>query len=144
MPVRHVLYVRKDTVVHELSSRWKINYNVHIVRKSDYKGAVVADHDKKLQLPFNGCTMPGFFLIASCTGLACYIVLLLRSSALFETCSYTEVASVLQIRSCRPELQKAACSALEIMIANMTPCDMTIPLLPNVEVCFLSECYSDS
>ena len=49
----------------------------------------------------------------------------------------SQVASVLQIRSCKPEHSKAALNALEVFVANLTPTDLEIPLLPNVNVCLL-------
>ena len=58
------LHPRKDNVTHEVSKRWKVDYNVHILRKSEYKGGRVNLEEMKLRLPFNACTFPGFFFVA--------------------------------------------------------------------------------
>ena len=44
----------------------------------------------------------------------------------------SEAASSLQIRSCKPEHQRAALSTLEMFACHFLPPDLKIPLLPGV------------
>ena len=121
-------------MTHEVSKRWRINYEIHLIRNADYKGGKIDMSKMPVKLPFNGCTFPGFIFVATC--LKTLMQRLVDRQP--NPCVTAEVASVLQIRSCRPEHQKAALTAMELFIGNAAPPDMDIPLLPNVEVCILS------
>lgn len=55
---------RRDNVTHEVSQRWRINYDLHIIRSGDYKGSKLDTSQVKLRLPFNACTFPGFWFCA--------------------------------------------------------------------------------
>ena len=118
-----------------VSERWRINYEVHLIRNADYKGGKVDMSKMPVKLPFDACSFPGFFFVVSW-----HEELRLAHDGhtqLQFRLHVTQVASVLQVRSCRPEHQKAALTAMELFIGNAAPPDLHIPLLPNVAVCLL-------
>ena len=52
-------------MTHDVSQRWRINYEIHLLRNADYKGAKVDMAKVPVLLPFNGCTFPGFVFVVA-------------------------------------------------------------------------------
>ncbi|CAE7253298.1 unnamed protein product, partial [Symbiodinium sp. CCMP2456] len=100
--------VWKDNITHKLSESWAVEYNKHLIRPKFYKGTRLEAEAEtsSIKLSYNGMSFPGFFFTA---------------------------ASILQIRSCRPEHQKACLKALEMFVASFCPPNMQIFLLPGVQ-----------
>ena len=66
MSDRRAKLPRKDNVTHDISQRWQIGYDRHLIRYCDYKGGKIDLSSVPLRLPFDACTFPGFFFVATC------------------------------------------------------------------------------
>ena len=51
-------------MTHDVSQRWRISYDLHIIRSAEYKGSKLDTSQVKIRLPFNACTFPGFWFCA--------------------------------------------------------------------------------
>ena len=57
----HVL-LRHTTVAGAVAEKWFVKVDVHIIRRTDYKGS---REKHSLKLPFDGCTMPALIFLVT-------------------------------------------------------------------------------
>lgn len=119
-------------MTHDVSQRWRISYDLHIIRSAEYKGSKLDTSQVKIRLPLTLAP----FLGSGSVHFGSTIQLCRECSPLHTAPSVlglTKVASVLQVRSCIPKHQEAALQAMDLFITHACPPDLRVPLLPNVE-----------
>ncbi|CAE7852610.1 ASAH1, partial [Symbiodinium microadriaticum] len=108
------MFERRDNLTCELADAWKVNLDLHIIRKLGYKG--------KQGLCLQRLELQGV------TSLRRISILNFKQS---------EAVCVLQIRSCSEKFQKAVVQSLETLLGNACPPDMELALLPRSNACTL-------
>ena len=107
---------------------------MHFIRKEDYRGRKATVLETRIRISFDALTTPGLlfsvlwqqyqqeqdFTHSSRDG--CCSLCLANCNA--------KVACGLQVRGCKPELQKSAMAALEVITGVSLPADYSLDLLP--------------
>lgn len=131
--------VRQDGLGLDVAEAWKVDVDVHMVRKASYKGSGAKVDASRIKIPFDGLTLPGALFTVSrkhSFGLSCR-----RTSGSQSGVSGmidSEVAYVLQSRGCKPTIQQSALSCLAALISSCITEPLSIALLQNNENCRLS------
>ena len=117
-----------------VAESWSVNTEMHIIRKMDYKGSK-QKHD--LKLAFDAFTLPAMFFIASCWQHVLQVQCSYHAcscAGLLLSMNGAEACAPLQIRSCSGEQQKAIATALKMFLGSFCPKNMTLNLLPSLDV----------
>ena len=56
---------RQDGLGLDVAEAWKVDVNVHIIRKASYKGSGARVDATRLKIPFDGLTLPGTLFLVS-------------------------------------------------------------------------------
>ena len=119
----------------EVASAWRIDLTMHVIRKHTYRGQRAQVLQDRIRLGFDALTLPASFFAD-----AWLIVhdITIRPSVTYEIIDLcSEVASCLQVRGCKPALQKSSMATLAVLIQNCMPSRPTLQLatMPGIQEC---------
>ena len=124
--------LRDEGITQEISR----DFRIHLVRPCSYKGNKVAEPVAAIN--FEGMTLLGFFFAVPCL-LRHLLCLLTTSFFLPIPRKAAKAGSALQLRSCKPEIQKSTLRALELFVPTFTPPSFVVQLLPSIPASALAK-----
>ena len=126
--------LRQELQGAQLADAWRVSLPVHFIRKEDYRGRKKTVLESRIRISFDALTTPGLLFSVlrqqyQREQLYTHSTRDSSSSPFLPNCN-AKVACGLQVRGCKPRLQKPAMAALEVITGVSLPADYVLDLLP--------------
>lgn len=126
--------LRQELQGAQLADAWRVSLPVHFIRKEDYRGRKKTVLESRIRISFDALTTPGLLFSVlrqqyQREQLYTHSTRDSSSSPFLPNCN-AKVACGLQVRGCKPRLQKSAMAALEVITGVSLPADYVLDLLP--------------